>query len=145
MAFTLKDTRTQTDQLSGITVEQIQLPPASTPGLREMLKQLGSLTNPEDYDDEFVTPSTYAMNRVRDLLVEASERLSAAFPLGTIYADGVGGIRIEWIRPDQELRLIVSRLPVGRQYIYHEQRDEYAADYSPDSLKLSEWLKWLQN
>ena len=74
----------------------------------------------------------------------ASGSLEIAFPMGTIYADGVGGLRVEWIRPDRELRLVVSRSQEGRSYLYHEQGADYAADYSPDIIKLGEWLHWLE-
>lgn len=145
MALTFKNTQAKTSRLNEVKTEEILSAKARREGLREMLRQLDALGVSEDYDDEFFAPTLEATHRVRDFLETASKHLKTPVPLGTVYADGVGGVRVEWIRPDQELRFVVSRLPDERQYIYHEQGEEYEADYSPDPFKLSEWLTWLKN
>ena len=144
MASTLKSTKpgqTKSGGLNGVTLEEVKSQWARPIGLDGMLEQLDTLAHPDDYDDDFQAPTPSAVVRTRAFLEEAGGSLEAAFPSGTICADGVGGLRIEWIRPDRELRLVVSRSQEGRSYLYHEQGADYAADYSPDFAKLGEWLQ----
>lgn len=146
MAFTLKQTKPRQPSFTGSKIEEIQTPHVSLTGLRnDLFDQLDALMQSEDYDDEFHIPTGSASSRMRDLLEGASGHLRTALPLGTMYADGDGGLRLEWIRPDRELRLVVSASPEGRSYIYHEKGDEYAADYSPTVDALGRWLSWLGN
>ena len=112
-------------------------------GLGEMLDQLDVLTQAQEYDGDSLPPTQEAASRMRSLLEGASEFLSAAFPLGTLAADGDGGLRLEWIRPGRELRLIVAASERGRSYLYHEAGADYGADYAPDAEKLGRGLNWL--
>lgn len=114
-------------------------------GLSEMLGQLTALMKAEDYDEDYIKPTLDAATQMRCFLVAASGFLKIAFPLGTIYADGDGGIRLEWIRPDRELRLVVPASSSGRSYLYHEQGAEYGADYSPSVAELGSRLSWLES
>lgn len=147
MASTLKSTKpgqTKFDGFNGVISEEIELKLDRPVGPDGMLRQLDALTHSDDYDDDFQAPTPGAVARMRAFLEGASGSLEIAFPSGTICADGAGGLRVEWIRPDRELRLVVSRTQEGRSYLYHEQGDDYAADYSPDVIKLGEWLRWLE-
>ena len=145
MAFTLKQTKPKQPSFTGVKIEEIQLPQVKPIGLNDLLGQLELIMKSEDYDNDFLSPTESAAARMQKFLKEASDLLRIAFPVGTIYADGDGGLRLEWIRPDRELRLVVSALPQGRNYIYHEQGDDYAADYAPTADKLGRWLNWLEN
>jgi len=146
MAFTLKQTKPKQPSFTGSKIEEIQIPYIKPAGLKnDLFDQLDALMQSEDYDDEFHVPTGSAFSRMRGFLEGVSGHLKTALPLGTMYADGDGGLRLEWIRPDRELRLVVSASPEGRSYIYHEQGNDYAADYSPTADALSYWLNWLGN
>ena len=123
-----------------LTLTQTGTSHVSLAGLTDLLSQLDALTEAEDYDDDFFSPTESAADRMRGFL-EGVSGLSTTVPAGTLYADGDGGLRLEWIRPDRELRLVISASPQGRSYIYHEQGDEYAADYSPTVSELGKWLE----
>lgn len=115
-----------------------------TSGLSEMLDQLASLMQTEEGNEEFLAPTPQAAARMRALLEGASEFGPDAFPQGTICADGDGGLRLEWIRPRRELRLVIAASAQGRSYLYHEAGDDYGADYAPDAEKLGRRLDWLR-
>jgi hypothetical protein len=126
-----------------LTLTQTGTPHVSLAGLNALLNQLDALMEAKDYDNDFLPPTENAAARMRGFLEDASGHLKTALPLGTMCADGDGGLRLEWVRPDHELRLVVSASPEGRSYIYHEQGSDYAADYSPTADSLSYRLNWL--
>ncbi|MGI4791839.1 MAG: hypothetical protein ACRYFS_23700 [Janthinobacterium lividum] len=130
---------------STLTIEEIRLEPVKQSGLNDLLNQLDLLIEAEDYDDDFQPPAKYAADKMHGFLEDVNDLLQIAFPLGTIYADGDGGLRLEWIRPDRELRLVISASLQGRTYFYHEQGDDYGADYAPTAGELSRWLNWLDS
>ncbi len=143
MAFTLKQQTSKSPVLTTSRIEEIQIEPIKPDGLSDLLNQLDLLAEAEDYDDDFQPPTESSVARMRDFLENADGPLKVAFPVGTVYADGDGGLRLEWIRPDRELRLVVSASPQGRTYLYHEQGDDYGADYAPSDGKVIRWLTWL--
>ena len=111
-----------------------------------MLSDLHDYESTElDYDDETLKPTDYAFARVRSLLSEADTFLQSAFPLGTVFPDGDGGIRVEWVRPSREIKLIVRSAEDKRSYIFHKQGVEYGGDYDVTSETLGCWLNWLNN
>ena len=112
--------------------------------LEILLSDLGALLRSVDYNEEFSKPTEYAINTAWSLLVEANQ-IRGSLPLGTIYPDGTGGIRIEWIREGIELRSIIPADDQGRGYIYHETGNQYEADYSVSGNNLSYWLEWFNN
>ena len=145
MAFTLKQHTSKSPAPSGSKIEEIQIEPVKPSGLIDLLDQLDLLVEAEDYDDDFQSPTESSFTKMRGFLEKANGLLKIAFPVGTIYADGDGGLRLEWIRPDRELRLVVSASSQGRSYLYHEQGDDYGADYAPSAGELSRWLNWLDS
>ena len=145
MAFTLKQQTSKLPVLTTSRIEEIQIEPSKPNGLSDLLDQLDLLVEAEDYDDDFRSPTESSVTRMRGFLEYAHGLLKIGFPVGTIYADGDGGLRLEWIRPDRELRLIVSASPQGRSYLYREQGDDYGADYAPNADELGKWLNWLDN
>ena len=114
-------------------------------GLDEMLHQLDSIMQLDDYAADFLIPTQEALTRMHNFLEGASDALVIAFPSGTIYADGNGGLRLEWIRPNRELRLVISASAQGKSYLYHEAGVDYGADYTPSAEKLGRRLNWLEN
>lgn len=147
MASTLKQHTSKSPALTTSKIEEIQIEPFKPSGLSDLLDQLGLLVEAEDYDDDCQPPTESSVVRMRGFLENANNLLKIAIPQGTICTDGDGGLRLEWIRPDRELRLVVSASPQGRSYLYHEQGDDYGADYgadyAPSDSELSRWLTWL--
>jgi hypothetical protein len=113
------------------------------PGLSRIFTDLGSFLQDDIYSDDYIKPSQYAVGIAWQLLDKAAKQLSDGFPEGTIYPDGDGGLRVEWIRPDKEVRLKISNSKSGRSYIYYELWGKYAADYSVTATSLASWLKQL--
>lgn len=145
MASTLKHHTSKLPALTTSRIEEIQIEPVKPSGLSDLLDQLDLIMEAKDYDDDSQPPTESSVVRMRGFLENANNLLKIAFPWGTIYADGDGGLRLEWIRPDRELRLIVSASPQGRSYLYHEQGDDYGADYAPSDGELRRWLNWLDS
>ena len=112
-------------------------------GLKILLTDLATLLQSQDYNDEFIRPTRHALTRTWNILRDASVFTTGPFPVGTIFPDGDGGLRIEWIRPSRELRLAVSAQPDGKAYIYHELGDRYDVDYRVTPNILAFWLNWL--
>jgi hypothetical protein len=112
-------------------------------GLKVLLTDLAALLQGQDYSDEFIRPTQHAVATTWTLLSESSSAVSGLFPVGTVYPDGDGGLRIEWIRPKREMRLAVSAQRPGKTYIYHESGDQYDIDYKVTGNKLAFWLNWL--
>lgn len=73
-------------------------------------------------------PSQYALNKVEFLLGHAFRMMSNDFYRGAVTTSFEGGIRVEWMRPNASVRLIVSSDKNGNEYIYFESKDEYGSD-----------------
>jgi hypothetical protein len=113
-------------------------------GFRELLSDLAGLfRDSEDYNEDFLRPSESALSTAWRMLTDTRAQLDQPFPPGTVYADGNGGLRIEWIRPSRELRLIVRSGEADPHYIYHEFGDLYGTDYVLSAGNLAYWLRWL--
>ncbi len=143
MASALKQHNFESPVLTTSSIEEIQTDPLKPSGLGNLLDQIDQLVKAKD--DDFQAPTESSVARMRGFLKNAAGLLKIAVPMGTVYADGDGGLRLEWIRPDRELRLIVSASLQGRTFIYHEQGDDYGADYAPNADGLSRWLTWLDS
>ncbi len=110
--------------------------------LRTLLSDLAALIQRGDYDEDFVKPTEYAWKKTWELLDTAGKNIDGAFPLGTVYPHGNGGLRIEWIGSEKELRLSISANANGRSYIYHEVGNQYDADYNVSAYNLANWILW---
>ena len=90
------------------------------------------------YGDEVTDHSIATISRI---LATAHDQMGDSFPRGYPCEDA-GGIRIEWISPEKELRLIVSGYEQEQSYIYHETSDEYDTDEVVTGENLTVWLNW---
>lgn len=111
--------------------------------LLPMLEQLIELWN-EPKEDEYgrLRPTPCAFDRSVCLLVDAD---AAAYPqheipAGCVSTDAEGGVRIEWVRPEASVHLVVPADENRAAYVYHEVGDNYATeDATPERL-----VYWLQ-
>lgn len=97
--------------------------------LSAILKELNSLrSGPEQDDYGILRPSPHAYDEASGLLVDAAIAAShelREIPLGKVSTDGEGGVRIEWVRPDRSVHLVVPSTPDSIPYIYHECGDVF--------------------
>lgn len=112
-------------------------------GMTITLKRLINLIRDDEYDEDYLPPTRFAFNRAQLLLDSARPLLQGNVPLGSLAADGAGGIRIDWLSVDKEVRLVLPGKEQGRQYIYHQQGEEYAAEHTVNAEFLAYWLNWL--
>lgn len=109
-----------------------------------MIADLQSLENDtEMYDEDCIKPTSYAFARMRELLTRSLGFILSTFPLGTVYPDGSGGMRIDWVHSEKELRLIVPSTESGRQYIWYLCGMEHALVEEVSAQTLGHWLNWL--
>ena len=97
----------------------------------------------EMYDADCIKPTSYAFARMRELLTQSAKCTQSDFPLGTVYPDGSGGLRVDWVRSEKELRLIVPSAEGGRQYIWYLHGMEHALIEDVSAQLLGHWLDWL--
>ena len=95
-------------------------------------------------DSSFLAPTDYAISSLLGLLNRVYSSKDE-FPRPRIAPDGEGGIRLNWIQPERELRLVLPATPDQRKYIYHQAGREYAAEYDVSEATLAYWLRWLMN
>lgn len=97
------------------------------------------------YDADNLMPSPYAFSITRELLQGAALYVCSSYPLGSVYPAGDGGIRVEWIQPKREVKLIVRSDITERHFIFHKESENYGGDYDVISERLGYWLNWLNN
>ena len=108
-----------------------------------LLNNILYLLKDEEYDDDFLRPTDYAVAQTFLLIFGVAHVISAVPSHCTVSTDGSGGIRLEWLNAGKEVRVVVAASEGRRSYIYHEEGDNYALDekLTPDRTK--DWLLWL--
>lgn len=110
-------------------------------GLSGLFTDLALLFQPSSYyHDDFLAPTKFSLTTMCDLLDHASLLVSCPFPTGTIYPDGDGGLRLEWIGHELEMRLIISATKSSGQYIYYEDSSGYSSDFEVTPSILATYL-----
>jgi hypothetical protein len=109
-----------------------------------VLERLEALLREEETDDYGVLrPTGFAFATTRDLLVGAATQIGEPFPRAAVSTDSEGGVRVQWIRPACQVRLVVPATSEGRGYIYHEEGDQYGLVEPVSVAALASWLSWL--
>lgn len=101
-----------------------------------MIDVLDSLQSDTDYDEDCPKPTPYAFQVARIMLDGCKVD-------GSVYPDGAGGLRVDWIVGDKELRLIIPAYRSIQGYIWHMQGNEHAIDNDVSMSNLNKWLNWL--
>lgn len=113
-------------------------------GVIVTLRNLISVLKEEAENEENTTlPTEYAIDTVASIIADANSRMRGNFPQGSPSADGTGGLRVEWIHGEREIRLAVAPRSGGKTYIYHEEPAHYATEYTVSAQALAKWLDWL--
>lgn len=111
----------------------------------EMQQDLYTLENASQlYDEDCIKPTPFAFKRMRGFLANTF-LVTNNFPFGTIYPDQSGGLRVDWVHADKELRLIVPSVENMRQYIWYMSGTDHGLVDNVSALKLGELLNWLTN
>ena len=110
--------------------------------LEELLEAVTYWETYADYDEDNLRPSEYSLAEMRTVLTGSSRVVTGFYPHGDAYPDGDGGMRIEWVGENCELRLIISAASDLPRYIYHERGDEFANDNNVSPESLGKWINW---
>ena len=62
---------------------------------------------------------------------------------GTLYGDGEGGLRLEWVNGVRHLRLVIHWNSSVRDYLYHQEGNDYDVETDLSPANLGGWLRWL--
>ena len=112
----------------------------TSPSFRALHERLVSLLQNEAGEEEAV-PTGHAYSTALALLLDAHS-LVEDFPRASITADETGGIRIQWLQPDRQVRLIIPAEKSGRQYLYFETDRSYDLEDDPSPTALAQRLRW---
>lgn len=124
---------------------QVRLLENRQDGIIVTLLRLSALLQDDEYDEDYLPPTRSAFNLARQFIFGVRPLLHGNVPAGSLSADGAGGIRVDWQSGEREVRLVLPGKKGGRMYIYHQQSEEYAAEYTVSAETLAHWLNWLIN
>lgn len=113
----------------------------SSEGFRVIHARLLDLLQADEEEVEQAFPSSHAFNTALSLLLGARLRLGD-LPRANVTADEAGGVRVQWMSPERQVRLIVPAEDGGRLYLYSEAGSEYALEDNPSHTYLAERLRW---
>jgi len=113
----------------------------SSEGFRVIHTRLLGLLQEDEDEDEQTSPSSYALNTTLALLLGALPQMKD-LPRANVTADETGGVRVQWISPERQVRLVVPVEKGGRQYLYFETEKDYDLEDNPNSTRLAERLMW---
>jgi hypothetical protein len=112
--------------------------------LSSLVRQLAALRECEEADEYGVLrASEHAYNEACQLLIDAT--ITAALerreiPDACVSTDSEGGVRIEWIRPQRSVHLVIPCDPPRQPYLYHEVGDAYGTERATAGA-LAYWLR----
>lgn len=115
----------------------------NTRELSLLMAKLMALFQDDEYDNDFLRPTIYALTRVGRWLIKVNSIILELPSDGYVSTTGDGGLRIEWVKDDKRVHLIVSPDPFGNSYIYHQDNIGYGADKNISPYAIAKWLNWL--
>lgn len=112
---------------------------AETKYLATLIDELLELRNqPETDEFGILRPSEPAFEQSCRLLIDAATLLAGEgeqIPRGCASTDSEGGVRIEWVRPNASVHLVVPATSQREVYVYHEVAGKFGTEAAtPDSL-----------
>lgn len=113
----------------------------SSEGFRVIHARLLDLLRADEEEEEQAFPSSHAFNTALSLLLGTWLRLGD-LPRANVTADEAGGVRVQWMSPERQVRLVVPAEDGGRLYLYFETGSEYALEDDPSPTYLAERLRW---
>jgi hypothetical protein len=97
----------------------------------------------EDYDEEFLKPTRFALTTMMSFLLSLSQSFSPPLPIPHFIPDGEGGLRAEWERFGKEIRLVCPSDGSRKPYLYFELGDSYDLVRDISNAKFVGQFKWL--
>jgi hypothetical protein len=99
----------------------------------------------DDQEDDYgaIVPTRTALSNALTILHETFRELQTTFPRAVASVSFDGGIRIQWMRPESSLRLVIPGSDEEEAYIYFEHEDDYGTE-SVSATNLARRIKWLQ-
>jgi hypothetical protein len=127
-----------------IPPERNQLAAAGIAHLSSLIRELNELwIGPESDEYGTLRPTKYAFDEATRLLVDAAIVAAGEhrqIPRGCVSTDADGGVRIEWVRNDASVHLVVPSTGEAAPYIYHEVGSDYGTEDARD-VRLAFWLR----
>jgi hypothetical protein len=114
---------------------------AASEGFRTAHARLLQLSEEDADEEDQVFPTSYAYHAALALLLD-TQRQIGDLPRPSVTADETGGIRVQWIRPERQVRLVVPAEKGGRHYLYFETEKDYDLEDNPSPMRLAERLQW---
>jgi len=131
---------TQTAEAPSVS-EALRAALEASDGFRAIHERLLYLLQKEEDEDEQDFPTAYAYDTALTLLLDTQLQMSD-LPRPSITADETGGIRLQWIGPERQVRLIVPADSSGREYVYFEDGESYDLADNPTPSALAQRLLW---
>ena len=121
-------------------------PNAEVQELTGLLEQLSELRQEEPTDEYGILRlEESAFEQARELLTNATLVLAAEYgakmPYGCASTDSEGGLRIDWLRSDRAVNLVIPAANQKPSYLYHELGPDHAAEYEVTPERLAIWLR----
>lgn len=91
----------------------------------------------ENYDEDFWPAESSAITTAIGITQSAGLRLGKQFPRALVAPNGMGGLSVEWRKPDKAVKLMISPM---KSQIFHLFGDEGDFDEATDAA-LAKWLR----
>lgn len=114
---------------------------AQSEGFRMIHSRLLHLLDRDDEEEDQVMPTSHACNTALSLLLDTQTHLND-LPRANVTIDETGGIRVQWISPERQVRLAIPAHNEGRQYVYFETASDYDLEDNPSPAALAQHLRW---
>jgi hypothetical protein len=110
--------------------------------MASMSAMLKAIVKDDDYDEEFLPPTPYALAEMRLYLEAGARSLGTHFPIGSLTPDGEGGVRASWRGSDKEMSLSVGDTGQREPYAYFEDATRYDVIENVSREDFVERLGW---
>lgn len=112
-------------------------------GIKRIFAEFDTIINDNSYDDEYKKPTDYSVRMMAVILLQSVVGLEIHYPVGDLYADGTGGLRIDWRNGEKQVRLVVPANEDRNIYIYYQNKEDFNGCYDVSGQLLKKFLGWL--
>ena len=112
----------------------------SSEGFRIVHARLLDLLRADEEEEQQSFPNSHAFNAALALLLGARLHLGD-LPRANVTADEAGGVRVQWISPERQVRLVVPAEDGGRLYLYFEADRGHGLEDDPSPASLAQALR----
>ncbi len=127
-----------------ITPERLRLESADIRYLSDVISKLNELRKETERDSEGVLQATkYSYDLACQLIIDGAiilARIKRPIPYAFVSSDYLGGVRVEWIRDDRALHLVIAAKTDLKSYIYYEHTEGFGS-VPATAENLALWLK----